>query len=157
MTSIKIMIKSLIILLSFLTFLIECHNSTISYNFCDKVILITASSTGIGAQTAIDLAKSGAQVVITGRNSESIGKKLKECEKVPPYKSKFIGVVADISKEEDLKRLVNETIKEFKRIDILVNNVGIGDRTPITSPDFMKTYKNLMNVNLDSIVYLTHL
>ncbi|CAG2105254.1 unnamed protein product [Medioppia subpectinata] len=94
------------------------------YDFKNKVALITGSSSGIGAATAILFAKSGAQVVITGRNVNKLDKVCTECTHVSPNGLKAVPVVADVTKEADLDRLLTTTIDSFGKLDILVNNVG---------------------------------
>ena len=98
---------------------------SVSYDFSGKVALITGSSSGIGAATAILFAKSGAKVVVTGRNEKGIKSVAKQCSDVSPNKSKALEVVADVTQEEDLNRLVKTTIDTFGRLDILVNNAGM--------------------------------
>ena len=101
------------------------------------------------------LANLGANVVITGRDSERIKSVAGKCGKVS--KQKIIGVVADVLKDEDIKRLAKQTIDTFGRIDILVNNAGIGGMQSITSPDLMDSYEKVMNTNVRGVVFLTSL
>jgi len=65
--------------------------------------------------------------------------------------------VADITKDEDAKRLVDSTINEFGKIDILVNNAGAGWVTNINDPNVMENYEKVMKLDLRSVVFLTHL
>ncbi|CAG2178216.1 unnamed protein product, partial [Oppiella nova] len=122
-----------------------------------NVALITGSSSGIGAATAVLLAKSGANVVITGRNAENVSKVSKQCSDVSPKHLKPLEVVADVTKEEDLHRLLDTTIKTFGKLDILVNNAGFAIRAEITDSDFIQKYKSVLETNVDSVVYLTHI
>jgi len=87
----------------------------------NKIAIITGSSRGIGKTTAILFAREGAKVVINCKDH------IDEAEKVVETigENNAFFVQADVSKEEDVKRLVLETIKKFGRIDILVNNAGI--------------------------------
>jgi len=128
----------------------------VSYDFTGKVALITGSSSGIGAATAVLLAKSGANVVITGRNAENVSKVSKQCSDVSPKRLKPLEVVADVTKEEHLRRLLDTTIKTFGKLDILVNNAGFGNVTKITESDYMQKFKEIFQTNLNSVVYLTH-
>ena len=86
-----------------------------------KVAIITGSSRGIGKATAIIFAKEGAKVVVNCKDQ------IEEAKKVVSAigNTKAIFIQANVSKEEDVKRLVSETIKKFGRIDILVNNAGV--------------------------------
>ena len=129
---------------------------SVSYDFSGKVALITGSSSGIGAATAILFAKSGAQVVVTGRNAANVQSVAKQCSDVSPNKSKALEVVADITREEDIERLVKTTIDTFGKLDILVNNAGIDSSNSITDSDYMKNHELVMNTNINSVIYLSH-
>ena len=129
----------------------------ITFNFEDKVVLITGSSSGIGAATAVQFAKAGANVVVTGRNTDKVKAVAKQCNDVSPNKAKALEVVADVTIREDLKRLMDTTIKTFGKLDILVNNAGAGIATDISESDFFEKYQKVIDINLNSVVYLTHL
>ena len=86
---------------------------SLKFNFEGKVVLITGSSSGIGAATAQLFTESGANVVVTGRNADNVKEVAKKCREVSQNKTKVFEVIADITNEEDVKRLVNETIKTF--------------------------------------------
>ena len=130
---------------------------SLTYNFSGKVALVTGSSSGIGAATAILFAKSGANVVVTGRNATKVSEVAKQCLNVSPKGLKALEVVADVTRDEDLVRLVDTTVQTFSKIDILVNNVGTDESAPIWSTDYMDIFKNTFKINLDSVVFLTHI
>ncbi|CAG2110251.1 unnamed protein product [Medioppia subpectinata] len=112
------------------------------YDFTGRVALITGSSSGIGAATAILLAKAGARVVITGRNYEKLAAFYKQCTDVSPHKCRpAVQVVADVTNEADMDRLLAITIDTFGQLDILVNNVGFLASAPIDSNDYMKNFR----------------
>ncbi|CAG2110530.1 unnamed protein product [Medioppia subpectinata] len=123
---------------------------SITYNFAGKVALITGSSSGIGAATAILFAKSGANVVITGRNAGRVSEVAKQCLDVSPDGSKALEVVADVTSDEDLQRLVDTTITTFGKIDVMVNNAGSALKADITATDFMDNYRQVFKTDLDS-------
>lgn len=89
----------------------------------EKVAVITGSSRGIGAATAILLAKAGANVVINYHRSEK--EALDVLEKVKATGQKGITVQADVRKKEDVKKLVDQTIHAFGKVDILISNANI--------------------------------
>jgi len=126
-------------------------------DFNEKVVLITGSSGGIGAQTAIEFSRCGAQVVINGRNADNLSEVAKQCLKVSPKGLKALEVLADVSKEDDCKRLIDSTIKSFGKLDVLVNNAGIGLVSSIRNTDILQTYDKIMNTNVRSVVCLSHL
>ncbi|XP_035439569.2 3-oxoacyl-[acyl-carrier-protein] reductase FabG-like [Spodoptera frugiperda] len=116
----------------------------------DKVAIVTGASSGIGAATAIKFAEEGAKVALVGRNQEKLNKVAKKC-------GNPLIIAADVSKDEDAKRIIEETIKRFGKIDILVNNAGIGGTTNILDEGVIKVFDQIMNTNLRSAVVLTHL
>lgn len=86
-----------------------------------KVVIVSGSSRGIGAEIAKDFADQGASVVVNYRNSKSEAfEVVKVCENT---KGQAIAVAADVTTAEGVKLLVEETLLAFGRIDILVNNV----------------------------------
>lgn len=88
-----------------------------------KKILVTGGSLGIGKATAKLMIEKGAEVAITGRNGIRLSEAAKEIGAFP--------IVADVSVEEDVQRTFETFINEFNRLDVLVNNAGIGIRKNI--------------------------
>lgn len=87
----------------------------------DKVAIVAGSSRGIGRSIALALAEEGCQVALSARGEE----RLRQTEAEVRGKGvRTLGVVADLTKGEDVERLVSETAAAFGRIDVLVNNVG---------------------------------
>jgi len=89
----------------------------------DKVVLITGASRGIGRATAILFAKEGAKVVVNYFASKNEAEKV--VAEISKNGSEAIAVKCDVSKENEVKKMIDKTIKAFGRIDILVNNAGI--------------------------------
>ena len=115
-------------------------------NFKDKVVLVTGSSRGIGRSTIEEFASLGANVIINYVNNEDMALELKN-EVVSKYGVDALVVKCDVSKEEEVKDMVNTIISHFGRIDILVNNAAISMDDVIdnkTSEDFMR----VIGVNL---------
>ncbi|XP_026744545.1 uncharacterized protein LOC113505886 [Trichoplusia ni] len=119
-------------------------------SFNDKVVIVTGGSSGIGAAIAIEFSAAGAKVCITGRDKKKLDNIAKKCKNP-------LAIVADIIIENDLKRIVDETVKHFGKLDILINNAGMALPASILSDNAMEVYDTVMNTNLRSTVYLTHL
>lgn len=123
-------------------------------NFQNKVVLVTGASSGIGAATAIAFAAQGAKVSIVGRNETKLANVAIICEQKG---SKPLVISADVTKDADAKRIINDTIKHYGCLDVLVNNAGIYNPTSIFSSDALESYDKIMTTNLRSTVQLTHL
>lgn len=121
-------------------------------NFAGKVVLVTGASSGIGARTAQKFAQLGASLSLTGRKLENLQKVAKECE---GQNAAFV-VAGDITNADDTKRIVDETIKKFGKLDVLVNNAGIIETGTIENTS-LEQYDRVMNTNIRSIYHLTML
>ncbi|XP_050677948.1 3-oxoacyl-[acyl-carrier-protein] reductase FabG-like [Leptidea sinapis] len=124
-------------------------------SFDSKVVIVTGASSGIGAAIAIAFAKESANVIIVGRNEENLRKVAKQCEinnRIPYV------INADITNENDTKRIIDETINKFNKLDILVNNAGILRTVDLSKDDnIMENYDEVMKTNVRSVVDLTRL
>ncbi|GAB5046409.1 3-oxoacyl-[acyl-carrier-protein] reductase [Thermodesulfovibrio sp. TK110] len=110
-----------------------------------QTAIITGSSRGIGRTTAEEFAKRGVNIVIVdinGGNAEKVAEEIKSL-----YGVESLGVKADVSNLEDVKKLFDEAVKKFSRIDILVNNAGITrDNLLIRMKD--EEWDAVLNINL---------
>lgn len=119
--------------------------------FIGKVAIITGSSMGIGKATALKLAEKGAKVVLNGRNEERLHK-ARDFILSKGYEA--IEVVGDVSSYEDCQKLIDETLRHFGKIDILINNAGkssrgyFGDLSP-------SVFREMMEINFLGSVYPT--
>lgn len=116
----------------------------------NKVAIITGSSRGIGRATAILFAKEGAKVVVNYRTNK------KEAEfviQIIGSKNSLL-IQADVSKEEDVKKLVRETIDKFGKVDILINNAGEIIRPGNWETD-TNTWQKTIDANLTSAWLMT--
>lgn len=88
----------------------------------NKVALITGGNSGIGRATALLFAQEGAKVALTGRDEERGKRVVEEIRKAP---GTAIFIRSDVRIAEDCERAVNETLRQFGRLDILFNNAGV--------------------------------
>ncbi|CAG2108510.1 unnamed protein product [Medioppia subpectinata] len=126
-------------------------------DFTGKVVLVTGSSSGIGEGIVKLFSALGANVVVTGRKADQVKRVAQEVQDLSPKKLKPLAVVADVTKNGDLNNLLNQTIKTFGKLDVLVNNAGVGMFSHIKDPNFMKVFDTLIRVNLRAYLKLTHL
>lgn len=91
----------------------------------DKVAIVTGGTRGIGRAIAEGLVKAGANVVICSRSQENADKVAAQLSGLGP---ECLGVAADVSRSDDIERLVAGTMEHFGRVDVLVNNAGEAER-----------------------------
>jgi 3-oxoacyl-[acyl-carrier protein] reductase len=99
-------------------------------------VLVTGGSSGIGLATAKHLAAAGARVAICGRRAQAIEAAAREANAVP--------IVADVSREDDVTRLVATAVRELSGYDTLINNAGFGRFAPLletTVADFRSVWE----------------
>tara|TARA_B100000965_G_scaffold404944_1_gene437258 strand:- start:477 stop:1283 length:807 start_codon:yes stop_codon:yes gene_type:complete len=117
----------------------------------NKVVLITGASSGIGKATAIEFAKAGALIAISARNQEKLSLAAKEIQEVG---AEVLAIQADVSVENDCKMMVEKTVAQFGKIDVLINNAGISMRAVFEDVD-LSVIKNVMDINFWGTVYST--
>jgi short-subunit dehydrogenase len=95
-----------------------------SVSSVDRVAIVTGASSGIGAATARALAQQRAHVVLAARRQEQID--ALAAELADAYAVRTLAISTDMSRSEEIVRLVDRTVAAFGRVDILVNNAGLG-------------------------------
>lgn len=118
----------------------------------NKISIITGASSGIGQATAILFSKLGAKLVIVGRNEEALNETIKSCGE--ERRDDILKVVGDICNDEVNKRVVEECLKKFGQIDVLVNAAGVLKGGGIENLK-MEDYESTMNINVTSLIKLT--
>lgn len=117
-----------------------------------KTVIVTGGSNGIGKCIVEDLSKKEYNVILNYNKSENNAKKIQEELKQNGFEIDIFK--ADVSKREEVKKLIEYTLKKYKNIDILINNAGISQTklfTDITDEDWNK----MINTNLNSVFYMT--
>jgi len=113
-----------------------------------KVVIITGASKGIGKATALMLAKKGALLAISARSEDLLADVAKECG---PQTFSFVG---DMSREEDIVSFIRETKEKFGRIDILINNAGLGIFKSVTELT-TEQWDTMFNLNVRGLFIAT--
>jgi enoyl-[acyl-carrier protein] reductase III len=118
--------------------------------FSDKVALITGSGRGIGRATALHFAKLGADIVINYLRKQSAADET--AKEIEALGRRALVVKADVSDDEDLTRLFEETDKAFGGLDILVNNAASGYIRPVMEQK-VKGWDWTMNINARAALF----
>jgi glucose 1-dehydrogenase len=119
-----------------------------------KVAIVTGGNSGIGASIALALAERGANIVIDYVAHPEATHELER--QIAALGDQAIGVEADVSKVADLQRLIDEAVKAFGRVDIMVNNAGVETRTSILDTTEGQ-YDKVLDINLKSAFFGTQL
>ena len=118
------------------------------------VVLITGALTGIGRATALAFAKDGASVVVSGRRKDAGQALVAELHKLGA-KAEF--VQADVRHEDDVRSLVDQTVKRFGRLDVAVNNAGTEGRPGPVTEQTAETYAATFETNvLGTLLSMKH-
>lgn len=112
----------------------------------NKVVLITGASRGIGASIAKKMASKNYNIVINYNNSKLKALKLKE-EIENQYHVKVLVIKADVSNEDEVKKMIDESIKEFGKLNCLVNNAGLAIDTCFEDKT-VQNFQKILNTNL---------
>ena len=114
----------------------------------DKTAIITGGGTGIGLATARAFCQEGAKVILFGRRKEKLEKA------VEMLGGSAIIVQGDMTNNNDLDKLINETLHNFKKIDVLVNNAGLFNGSPLHEISDSQ-WDEIMDINIRSVFQLT--
>ena len=116
--------------------------------FVGKVALITGGNAGIGRAAAIEFAKQGAKIVITGRR-EKEGQEV--IAKIKAFGGEAIFAKTDVSREKDVKAMMEQTLETFGRLDYAFNNAGIEQALTPLPEQTEETYDQIMNINVKGV------
>ncbi len=114
-----------------------------------KTVLVSGGSSGIGEACVRLFRESGADLYFTAKNS------LENAAKIENETGAHC-IKCDISKEKECEKLVKKVVSSSGKIDVLVNNAGIYMGSSLGSAGYLEAWRETMNVNLDSCVFLSH-
>lgn len=117
-----------------------------------KIAVVTGGSRGIGAAIALKLAACGASVAVNYAKSEKAAKDI--VSKVQALGGKASAIQADLSEAKDGKKLIEQVIKEYGGIDVLVNNAGVFHTKTIDEMD-VEHYDDIFDINVRGVVAVT--
>jgi NAD(P)-dependent dehydrogenase (short-subunit alcohol dehydrogenase family) len=112
----------------------------------DKVCIVTGGGSGIGEATCVLFAKEGGKVVVADKNKANAEAVAAKCAE----HGKALALEVDVAKSADIKRMVDETVKAFGRLDVLVNNAGYGIPASVLETD-EDAWDALMAVNVRGV------
>jgi NAD(P)-dependent dehydrogenase (short-subunit alcohol dehydrogenase family) len=115
----------------------------------DKVVLVTGGGRGIGREIALSFAGAGAKIAVSARSPEQLDEVVGAIKETG---GDAIAIPADVSNEEDVHEIVEETMRSFGQIDVLINNAGILGPGPIASVDSAE-WRRVIEVNLLGTFY----
>jgi NADP-dependent 3-hydroxy acid dehydrogenase YdfG len=118
-------------------------------NIQDKVVIITGASSGIGEATARELASKGAKLVLAARRQERL-KKLQE--EIHQNGGQVIFKVTDVASHEQMEELAEFALKEFGKIDVIVNNAGVMPLSPVHQKK-INEWNTMIDVNIKGVLY----
>src|SRR3954469_7165987 len=113
----------------------------------DKVCIITGGGSGIGRASCVMFAAEGAKIVVADKNKANADAVAAECGNKG---AQAIAVEVDVSRGADVKRMIDETVKKFGRLDVLVNNAGYGIAGSVLDTD-EDAWEALMSVNVRGV------
>jgi NAD(P)-dependent dehydrogenase (short-subunit alcohol dehydrogenase family) len=121
-------------------------------NLTRKSVLVTGASKGIGRAIAAAFAAEGAQVAMTARGADELNR---AAEEIRSAGGKTLAIAGDVTKAEDLKRMVDETVARFGTIEVLVNNAGGAKGFNAFDQSNDQEWLDTFDLNLFSVVRLT--
>ena len=111
-----------------------------------RVAVVTGASSGIGEACALAFVEKGAKVVLAARRAERLDKLVKRIEGMG---GEALAVMTDVTREADVDNLFERALERFGTIDVLINNAGIADSTPVYDMP-LELWRQVIETNLTS-------
>ncbi|GLW12282.1 oxidoreductase [Microtetraspora sp. NBRC 13810] len=121
-------------------------------SFANKVVLVTGASRGIGRAVALAFAQEGARVVLAARSADGLAQVENE---IRDLGSEVLSVLTDVTSQHAVTALVDAAMNRFGRIDVLVNNAGIGKVGGVESATFEDDVRQTLKASLFGMVSVT--
>lgn len=125
------------------------ETSTFTPHLANKVVVITGASSGLGEATARHLAAQGAKVVLGARRLDRLEALAGE---IRAQGGEALAVATDVTRPEDLTRLVEAAVSGFGRIDVLVNNAGLMAIAPLSEVR-VEEWDRMIDINIKGVLY----
>lgn len=121
--------------------------------FKENVVVITGASSGIGRELAYQLADQGAWLSLAARNAERLTEVAAQCRE---RGGRAIVIPTDVSQQAQCQGLIDQTVREYGRIDTLINNAGISMWARFDETEDLSFFKRIMQVNYLGSMYCTY-
>jgi len=115
-----------------------------------KVAIVTGASSGLGVAFATGLAEAGADIAICARRAERLEDTKRAVEQLG---RRCLAVPADVANPDDCTRVVGETVEQLGKVDVLINNAGIGTAVPATR-ETPEQFRQVIDVNLNGSYWM---
>ncbi|CAI9113132.1 OLC1v1013675C1 [Oldenlandia corymbosa var. corymbosa] len=139
--------------LQFIKYLVAAINTVFSEDVSGKVVVITGASSGIGEHMAYEYARRGACLVLAARREKSLRE---VADRALELGSPDVVVVrADVSNVDDCRRVIDQTMNHFGRLDHLVNNAGLAGVCLLEDVEDITGFRSIMDINFWGSVYMT--
>lgn len=120
-----------------------------SANIAGKVVVITGGSSGLGAATARRLSAAGAKIVLGARREDRLNELVQELKQ---NGGEAAALKTDVTDQAQVKRLVDFAVETFGRIDVLINNAGLMQQSPLEAIK-VDEWDNMIDVNVKGVLY----
>jgi NAD(P)-dependent dehydrogenase (short-subunit alcohol dehydrogenase family) len=122
-------------------------------HFLEKAVIITGASDGIWRELSLMLAEHGARLALAARNADKLEEVAAQCRQ---RGSKSVVVPTDVAEQPKCKNLIERSVAEYSRIDVLINNAGISMWARFDEILDLSLIEQIMRVNYFGSVYCTH-